>query len=102
MNKNRRGISNIEIDDSNPEPVPTLFQRFKNALFSAVLGLILVQMFFFYWAVRSGTFAPLSVVIFYKNIYFWVFLGICAIMGWIFGQGFVAKLKDEIETWKSW
>ncbi|TVR27276.1 MAG: hypothetical protein EA390_14030 [Balneolaceae bacterium] len=72
-----------------------VISRFLNALYAVVLGIVLVQVFYFFTG--SG-----SVVVLYDNILFLAFLGVCSILGWIVGDSFIVWLKDEIGNWKFW
>lgn len=96
------GNSNLNIDESNLIPTPTIFQRTKNILGAIVLGAVLVQVFFFYGAVKSGSFTPVSIIIYIDNIYFIGYLVFFGIMGGVKGQDFLDWLKVKIGEWNFW
>ncbi|NGP89705.1 hypothetical protein [Fodinibius halophilus] len=94
--------SNIEIDESQLVSPPTFIQRVKHTVYAIILGAVLVQMVSFYGAAKSGTFVPGSIVIHFDNFYFWGYLAICGVLGWIAGQNFLEWLKVKMEFWKFW
>lgn len=94
--------SNIDIDESELVPAPTLLERLKSAAIAVVLGATLVQMLLFYGAVKRGSFVPASVVIYFDNFYFLGYLAICGGLGWMAGQDFLDWLKSKIGYWKFW
>jgi hypothetical protein len=94
--------SNLKIDESKLTPTSSIFQKLKNALVAIILGAVLVQMFLFYGSVKSGSFAPASVIIYFDSIYFISYLALCGIMGWLGGQDFLNWLKIRMEVWKFW
>ncbi len=91
----KRDNSKTDIDKSSLVAENSVISRFLNALYAIVLGIVLVQVFYFFTG--SGT-----VVVLYDNILFFAFLGICSILGWIVGDSFIVWLKDEIGNWKFW
>lgn len=66
--------------------------RLLNVLYAVVLGIILVQAFYFMF--RGG-----SVVLLFDDIFFRIFIGVCAVLGWFFGENVISRLKDEIRNW---
>lgn len=94
--------SNLKIDESKLTPAPSIFQKIKNVLIAIILGGLLVQMFLFYGSVKSGSFAPSSIIIYFDSIYFMGYLALCGIMGGIAGQDFLDWLKVKIDSWKFW
>jgi len=96
------GNSNLNIDESSLTPTPSIFQRAKNVLGAIVLGAVLVQVFLFYGSVKSGSFSPVSIIIYFDNIYFIGYLVFCGIMGGVKGQDYLDWLKVKIGEWKFW
>jgi len=95
MATNKMNRSEINIDESSLVAETSMISRLLNALYAIVLGILLVQVFYFFTG--SG-----SVVVLYDNILFLAFLGVCSILGWIIGDNFIVWLKDEIGNWKFW
>lgn len=87
--------SELKIDESSLVAETSIFSRFLNALYAIVLGIVLIQVFYFFTG--SG-----SVVALFNNVFFLAFLGVCSILGWIVGDSFIVWLKDEIGNWKFW
>lgn len=87
--------SELKIDESSLVAETSIVSRLLNALYAIVLGIVLVQVFYFFTG--SG-----SVVVLFTNVFFLAFLGVCAILGWIVGDNFIVWLKDEIGNWKFW
>lgn len=94
--------SNIEIDESQLKPAPGILQKLRNAVTAIVFGAVLVQVFLFYGATRSGSFTPASILIYFDSYFFWVYLGFCGVLGWISGQDFLQWLLVKINFWKFW
>jgi predicted phage tail protein len=94
--------SNLKIDESKLTPAPSIFQKIKNVVIAIILGAVLVQMVLFYGSVKSGSFAPGSIIIYFDSIYFIGYLTLCGIMGWIGGQDFLDWLKVKMGAWKFW
>lgn len=95
MVSGKRNHSEFKIDESSLVAETSIVSRFLNALYAVVLGIVLVQAFYFFTG--SG-----SVVVLFNNVFFLAFLGVCAILGWIVGDNFIVWLKDEIVNWKFW
>jgi len=95
MASRKRNHSDLKIDESSLVAETSILSRFLNALYAIVLGIVLVQVFYFF--IGSG-----SVVVMFNNVFFLAFLGVCAILGWIVGDNFIVWLKDEIGNWKFW
>ncbi|MDZ7756500.1 hypothetical protein [Rhodohalobacter sp.] len=95
MAANKMNRSEINIDESSLVAETSIISRFLNALYAIVLGIVLVQVFYFFTG--SG-----SVIVLYNNILFLTFLGVCSILGWIVGDNFIVWLNDEIGNWKFW
>lgn len=94
--------SNIEIDESKLKPEPGILQKLRNAVTAIVFGAVLVQVFLFYGAARSGSFTPASVLIYFDSYIFLGYLGVCGVLGWIAGQDFLHWLKAKMDFWKFW
>lgn len=94
--------SNLEIDESKLVTAPTLFQRLKNAVYAVILGAVFFQLYFFYGAVKSGSFVPASIIIYFDSFYFLGYLAICGGLGWFAGQDFLDWLKVKMSFWKFW
>lgn len=92
----------MKIDESKHIAAPSFVQRLKDALFAIILGAILVQTYFFYGAVKSGSFVPASIVTYFDSYFFHGYLAICGILGWISGRNFIDWLNVEISEWKFW
>lgn len=102
MSKKRSTDSDIKIDESKHAAAPGFAQRLKDAVFAILLGAILVQVYFFYGAVKSGSFIPTSIVIYFDSVYFIGYLALCGILGWISGRNFIDWLNMRISEWKFW
>lgn len=95
MASGNRDRSEIKIDESSLKAEPSISAKFLNALYALILGIVLVQVYYF--ATHSG-----SVIFLFDNILFLSFLAVCAILGWIAGDNFIAWIKNEIGNWKFW
>ena len=95
MASRKRNHSDLKIDESSLVAETSILSRFLNALYAIVLGIVLVQVFYFFTG--SG-----SVVVLFNNLFFLAFLVVCSILGWIVGDNFIVWLKDEIGNWKFW
>ena len=95
MAANKMNRSEINIDESSMVAETSIISRFLNALYAIVLGIVLVQVFYFFTGSES-------VVVLFDNTFFLAFLGTCSILGWIVGDNFIVWLKDEIGNWKFW
>lgn len=93
---------NIEIDENNLVTAPSILQKLKNAVAAIILGAVFVQMYFFYGAVKGGSFAPGSIILYFDSIYFMGYLALCGVLGWFAGQDFLDWLKVKIGYWKFW
>ena len=102
MKSSKAGDQEIEIDESSHVSVLTLRDRIKNAAIAVVMGIVLVQVYFFWGAANSGSFVPASVVIYFDSIYFIGYLVICGILGWFQGKKFIDWLNVKISFWKFW
>lgn len=102
MNKRKSYKSEIKIDESTHQTVPTVTQRLKNSLVAIFMGFMLVQIFYFIWAFKTGNFLGVSAVLLIDNIWFLVYLAICAILGWFKGQKFINMLKRQMSLGKFW
>lgn len=99
----RRKKSEVTIDETEHIEAPAITQRFKHALVSVGLGIILVQVYYFWGAFKSGNFSlGISVVTLFDNVYFLVYLAICAVMGWWLGQKYIERMHIWISYWKFW
>ena len=94
--------SNLQIDDNQISPAPSFFQKIKNVSVAILLGAVLVQVFLFYDSVKSGSFTPASVIIYFDSIYFIGYLILCGVIGWIAGEDFLDWMKVKIGMWKFW
>ncbi|MFO7800359.1 hypothetical protein [Rhodohalobacter sp.] len=95
MVANKGNRSDIKINENSMVAEITMVSRLLTALYAIVLGIVLVQVFYFFTG--SG-----SVVVLFNNVLFLTFLGVCSILGWIVGDNFIFWLKDEIGNWKFW
>lgn len=103
MKKRNYPDREIEIDESTHKAIPTLGQRLKDAAWAVVLGIVLVQVFWFWGAFRTGSIgSPTSVVMLMDNPLFLSFLGVCAFLGWFAGPSFHDWLNVKISDWKFW
>lgn len=105
MNELKQTQSDIEIEESSMREVPSLARRIRNALYSAVLGVILVQVLLFFRTFSgSGLGIGASVVLYIHHypLYFTIYMVVCALMGWKYGQKFTGWLEYEISEWKFW
>jgi len=96
----KRNRSEIKIDESSLVPETSIVSRFLNALYAIVVGIVLVQVYYFF--IGSKSLNVFSVVLLFDNIFFLTFLGVCSILGWIVGDNFIVWLKNEIGNWKFW
>ena len=94
--------SDIKIDESNLAPAPTIMQRLKNTLLGIILGAVFVQLYFFYGAVKSGSFVTGSIIIYFDSYYFLGYLAICGALGWFAGQDFLDWMKVKMNMLKFW
>jgi len=94
--------SDPKINEHKLTPATSLFGKVKNVFIAIILGAVLVQVFLFYGSVKSGSFIPASIIIYFDSIYFIGYLAICGIMGWIAGQDFLDWLKVKFGSWKFW
>ncbi len=93
----------MKINEDTLEEKPTIFQRFKHAFLSVMMGIVLVQMFLFWLAFQHGSFnLHISVVFLMNKSYFIAYITICAVMGWFKGQKFIDWLNYKIGFWKFW
>jgi len=94
--------SSPKINEDELTPSLSVFKKLKNVLIAIILGAVLVQVFLFYGFVKSGSFTPASIIIYFDSIYFIGYLAICGIIGWVAGQDFLNWLKVKIGSWKFW
>lgn len=92
MTKKRRHKPDIVIDETAHQEVPSFGQRIKHLLVSVIMGILFAQVILFMF--RLGSF-----VIWLENIFFILYLGFCAAMGWVVGDKFVETLVKKIDDW---
>lgn len=103
MIKKRGPSSEINIDEASHVRIRTFRQKLRDALVAIAMGVLLVQMYFFWSAFQTGYFGMgVSVVVLYDNFYFLVYLGLCGIFGWMKGQRFIDWLNVKTGYWKFW
>lgn len=85
-------MSEIKIDESKHRKVPSLFQRLKHAVLAVVAGIIFAQAVLF--VIGFG-----SIILWYNGAIFYIYLGICAVMGAIYGDAFIFTLNNESSHW---
>ncbi len=90
----------IKIDESKLTEAPGIFKRVLNAILAVVYAILLTQIILF-TLTRISVF-PHSVIILFDNYYFLGALGIAAIFGWIYGNGFHGWLRNKMEDWNLW
>lgn len=88
----KRSKSEIIIDESKHKEAPGFLVRLKNSLHAIFMGAILAQVMLF--AFRMG-----SILLWYKNIFFIVYLLGCAVLGWIVGERFIETLSMKSAKW---
>ncbi len=84
-----------------PEKKPNLTQRFRNCLIAILFGIVFFHVLFY----GSKIFVRIAIgEIFYwfKNPYFLIYLGLCALLGWWKGQKFTRWFYEEIGYLKFW
>jgi len=103
--------NNVNIDESTHSRIPTTFERTKYALFSLLLGVILINIIGFWMFPGPGIFGLYMFSQAHHSIYFLgamtnvavtTFLVLCIVFGWFQGQYFTDKLKAYISYWKFW
>jgi hypothetical protein len=103
--------SEVKIDKSTHEPVPTTSERIKYALTSLLLGFLLVQIIGFWMFPGPG----LGGLYMFSSAHYLVssvgslttvivtaFLAICLVAGWFRGKYFISRLYAYINFWKFW
>lgn len=104
-------MTDIEIDESFHEEVPSLFDRLKSALVAMALGFALFQLIGFWMFPGLGfhfTLVPLSgwepfnYLSSFVNIMAVTFLALCGVFGWFGGTYVTDRLKGYFNFWKFW
>lgn len=88
----KRSKSEIIIDECKHKEVPSILVRVKNSLHAIFIGAIFAQVMLF--AFNFG-----SIVIWYKNVVFIVYLITCAVLGWFVGERFIETLSMKSAEW---
>ncbi|NGP77384.1 hypothetical protein G3570_12115 [Balneolaceae bacterium YR4-1] len=96
MKRNKKGSrdSDIIIDESKHREAPDFFQRLKNSLYAIVMGAVVAQIILF-------AFRMVGIIYFfieYLELTI-VYLSVCAILGWIYGEKFISSLGKEGANW---
>lgn len=84
-----------------PEEETTLFERIRNSVIAVILSIVFVHVLF-HGSMVFARIASGEAFYWFKNPYFLVFLGICAIFGWLKGQKFTRWIYEEISYLKFW
>jgi hypothetical protein len=102
MNNIKDPLPSFEEFENNynpPKNKPTLHERSRNSLTAVILGIVFVHVFFhgsmIFVRIASG-----EAFYWFKNPYFLVYLGICAIFGGLKGQKFTRWIYEEISYLK--
>lgn len=96
-------MNDLQIDETAHVPEPSAFQRVKHALYAVVLGIVLVQMYYFWISFQTGNLGTtFSVVLLADSPYFLGFLAVCALMGWLRGPRFHEWLTLKMSHLKFW
>lgn len=85
----------IKIDESSHKATPTIFQKIKYTLCAIGLGVILLQVMLF----AISPLLLVSIVVIMDSPYFYGYVIICAILGWLVGEKFNSVLSDNISKW---
>jgi hypothetical protein len=78
-----------------PEDKQTLRDRTRNSIVAVILGIVFVHVLF-HGSMVFARIASGEAFYWFKNPYFLVFLGICALIGWWKGQKFTRWIYEEI------
>lgn len=93
-NKTEKKQSGAVIDESKHRTVPTFFQRVKHVLMAILMSIVFAQVMLF--ATKTG-----SVVIYFLfyTEFFFLYLIVCGILGWVYGDKFVQTLGIKSDEW---
>ncbi|NBC67019.1 MAG: hypothetical protein GVY07_15355 [Bacteroidetes bacterium] len=84
-----------------PEEKPSPLQKFRNSCIAILFGVFFFHILF-YGSMIFVRAAPGEAFYWFKNPFFLVYLGICALLGWWRGQKFTRWLYEEIGYLKFW
>jgi hypothetical protein len=85
MGKNN---SEIKIDESSHRPAPGLKTKFINSLKALFMGFILAQVILFSFGFRL-------ILFWWDTLYLPIYLAICCILGWFYGERFIETLSKK-------
>lgn len=102
MSRDDFSSGDLEIDESGHRPLPSIWQRGRQSLWAMVLAVVFLQVLQLYGATRSGSMLPGSVILYFDSPYFWGYLGICGLLGWLYGDRFTGWLNARMGEWKFW
>ena len=103
--------SDLKIDISSHERVPTIKERLTHALLSIFFGFALIQLIGFWMFpgigvgglyMFSSAHSMVSFIGDLTNIVMVSFMAICGVMGWFKGKYFTDRLKGYLKWWKFW
>lgn len=101
----------VNIDRSTHEEVPTLWERLKNALVAMALGFGLFQIIGFWMFPGLGINAafqpmanwfPFNYISDFINIFGITLLALCGVFGWFGGKYVTDRLLGYFNFWKFW
>lgn len=82
-------MSEIEIDESKHKPERTFLQKLRDLFIGMVFGALIVQVLLFWVSSRS-------IVLLFDRPLFLIFLAVCGIFGWMYGNNFTDWLRAKI------
>lgn len=94
MEKKTGKWNEVVIDEDKQIKAPTFFQRIKHVIMAVFMGAIFAQVMLL--AFRMGS------VVIYFYLYaelMLVYLLVCAILGWFYGEKFIQTLGKQSENW---
>lgn len=103
--------SELRIDLSKHERVPSLKERFTNALLSLLFSFALIQLIGFWMFpgigigglyMFSSVHSLAAFVGDLANIFIISFMATCTLLGWFQGKYFTDRLKGYLKWWKFW
>jgi|AntRauTorcE11898_2_1112593.scaffolds.fasta_scaffold65127_2 hypothetical protein len=89
MKKNKH---DIQIDESSHKSAPNILTRLKHTFQALGMAVILAQVLLF--AFRYG-----SIVLWWDHAIFHIYLVVCSILGWFFGERFIETLGEKSGNW---
>lgn len=92
MTTRRNKHREIVVDESKLKPAPSLFTQIKHSFVAVIIGVLLTQAILF-------TLGLGSIVLWWNNIITILFISVCAVMGWVFGDGFIQFLSQKTGDW---